>query len=78
VGQTLGPLDAAEIWALSDRPVCRTAFNPFLSQNVSDEKKERQTPGLRVLGPPMVHSFTKFLNLLPNDLRNGAPETSVE
>jgi hypothetical protein len=45
---------------------------------VNDEKRERQTPSLRVLGPPMVHSFTKFLNLSPNDLRNGAPETSVE
>jgi hypothetical protein len=77
VGQTLVPLDVAEIWALSDWPVGRTAFNPFLSQNVSDEKKERQTPGLRVLSPLMVHSFTEFLNL-PSDLGNGAPETSVE
>jgi hypothetical protein len=46
------PLDAAEIWALSDRLVSRTTFNPFLSQNVSDEKRERQIPGLRVLSPP--------------------------
>jgi hypothetical protein len=78
VGQTLVPLDAAEIWALSDRPVCSTAFNPFLSQNVSDEKKERQTPGVRVLSRPMVHSFPEFMNLSPYDLENGAPETSVE
>jgi hypothetical protein len=50
VGQTLVPLDAAaKIWALNDQPVCGVAFNPFLSQNVSDEKRERQTPGLRVL-----------------------------
>jgi hypothetical protein len=68
VGQTLVPLDVAEVWALSDRPVCRTTFNPFLSQNVSDEKRKRQTPGLHVLNPPMVHSFTKFLNLAPFDL----------
>jgi hypothetical protein len=78
VGQTLVPLDAAEIWALSDRPICRTAFNPFLSQNVSDEKRERQTPSLCVLSPPMVHSFIEFLNLSPYDHGNGAPETSVE
>jgi hypothetical protein len=79
VGQTLVPLDAAaKIWALSDQPVCGVAFNPFLSQNVSDEKRERQTPGLRVLSRLMVHSFSEFLNLTPNDLRNGAPETFVE
>jgi hypothetical protein len=72
------PLDMAEIWALSDRLVYRTAFNPFLSKNVSDEKRERQTPGLRVLSPPMVHSFTEFLNLAPYDLGNGTPETSME
>jgi hypothetical protein len=78
VGQTLVPLDAAKIWALSDQPVCRTTFNPFLSQNVSDEKRERQTPGLRVLSPPMVHSFPEFLNLSPYDLGDGAPETSME
>jgi hypothetical protein len=59
-------------------PVHWCAFNPFLSQNVSDEKRERQTPGLRVLSRPMVHSFPEFLNLTPNDLGNGAPETSVE
>jgi hypothetical protein len=45
---------------------------------VSDEKRERQTPSLRVLSRLMVHSFPKFLNLTPNDLGNGAPETSVE
>jgi hypothetical protein len=78
VGQTLVPLDAAKIWALSDRPVYSIAFNPFLSQNVSDEKRERQTPSLRVLSRPMVHSFLEFLNLSPYDLGNGAPETSVE
>jgi hypothetical protein len=78
VGQTLVPLDAAEIWALSDWPVYSVAFNPFLSQNVSDEKRERQTPGLRVLSCPMVHSFPKFLNMSPYDLGNGARETSVE
>jgi hypothetical protein len=78
MGQTLVPLDAAEIWALSDRPVCSIAFNPFLSQNMSDEKRERQTPSLRVLNRPMVHSFPEFLNLLPYDPGNGAPETFVE
>jgi hypothetical protein len=78
VGQTLVPLDAAEVWALSDRFVCWCAFDPFLSQNVSDEKRERQTPGLRVLSRLMVHSFPEFLNLTPNDLGNGAPETSME
>jgi hypothetical protein len=45
---------------------------------VIDEKRERQTLGLRVLSPPMVHSILEFLNLTPNDLGNGAPETSVE
>jgi hypothetical protein len=78
MGQTLVPLNAAKIWALSDWPICRIAFNPFLSQNVSDEKRKRQTPGLRVLSPLMVHSFLEFLNLLPYDLGNGAPETSME
>jgi hypothetical protein len=78
VGQTLVPLDAAEIWALSDRPICSISFNPFLSQNVSDEKRERHTPGLRVLSHPMVHSFPGFLNLSPYDLGNGAPKASVE
>jgi hypothetical protein len=78
VGQTLVPLDAAEIWAPSDRPICSISFNPFLSQNVSGEKRERQTPGLRVLSHPMVHSFPEFLNLSPYDLGNRAPETSVE
>jgi hypothetical protein len=62
VGQTLIPLDAAEVWALSDRPVLWCAFDPFLSQNVSDEKRERQTPSLRVLSRLMVHSFPEFLN----------------
>jgi hypothetical protein len=78
VGQTLVPLDVAEIWALSDRPICSIAFNPFLSQNVSDEKRERQTPSLCVLSCPMVHYFLEFLNQSPYDLRNGAPETSME
>jgi hypothetical protein len=78
MGTTLVPLDAAEIWALSDRPVNSIAFDPFLSQNVSDEKKERQTPCPRVLSCPIVHSFPEFLNLSPYDLGNGAPETSVE
>jgi hypothetical protein len=78
MGQTLVPLDSAEIWALSDRPVSRTAFNPFLSQNVSDEKRERQTLSPRVLSPPMVHSIPKFLNLPPYDLGNGAPKTYME
>jgi hypothetical protein len=78
VGQTLVPLDTTEVWALNDRPVCRIAFNPFLSQNVSDEKRERQTPSLRMLSRLVVHSFTEFLNLSPYDLGNGAPETSVE
>jgi hypothetical protein len=78
VGQTLVPLDAAEVWALSDQPVCSVAFNPFLSQNVSDEKRERQTPGLHVLSCLMVHSFPEFLNLSPYDHGNGALETYVE
>jgi hypothetical protein len=78
VGQTLAPLDAAKVWALSDRPVHWCAFDPFLSQNVSDEKRERQSPGLYVLSPPMMHCFTEFLNLSPNDLWYGALETSVE
>jgi hypothetical protein len=78
VGQTLVPLDKAEIWALSDRPISTIAFNPFLSQNTSDEKRERQTPGLRVLSRLMVHSFLEFLNMSPYDLGNGALETSVE
>jgi hypothetical protein len=78
VGQTLVPLDAVEIWALSDRPICSVAFNPFLSQNVSDEKRERQTPGLCVLSRPMVHSFPKFMNPSPYDLGDGALETYVE
>jgi hypothetical protein len=78
VGTTLVPLDTAEVWALSDRPVYSIALDPFLSQNVRDEKRERQTPCPRVLSYPMVHSFLEFLNLSPYDLRNGAPETSVE
>jgi hypothetical protein len=78
VGQTLVPLDAVKIWALSDQPICRIAFNPFLSQNVSDEKREMQTPGLRMLSRSMVHSFIEFLNLSSYDLGNGAPETSVD
>jgi hypothetical protein len=78
VGQTLVPLDAAKVWALSDWPVLWCAFDPFLSQNVSDEKREGQTPSLRVLSHPMVHSIPEFLNLTPNDLGNRAPETSVE
>jgi hypothetical protein len=78
VGQTLAPLDGAKVWALSDRPVSRTTFNPFLSQNMSDEKRERQTPGLRVLSSPMVHSIPEFLNLPPYNLGNGASETSME
>jgi hypothetical protein len=78
VGTTLVPLDAAEVWALSDRPVCSIALDPFLSQNVRDEKKERQTPCPRVLSCPMLHSFLEFLNLSPYDLGNGASETSVE
>jgi hypothetical protein len=77
VGTTLVPLDAAEMWALSDRPICSIAFNPFLSQYVSDEKRERQTPSPRVLGYLMVHSFPEFINLSPYDLRNGAPKAFV-
>jgi hypothetical protein len=78
VGQTLVPLDADEVWALSDRPIRWCAFDPFLSQNVSYEKRERQTPGLCVLSHLMVHSFPEFLNLTPNDLGKRAPETFVE
>jgi hypothetical protein len=78
VGTTLVPLDVVEVWALSDQPVCSIALDPFLSQYVSDEKRERQTPSPRVLSRLMVHSFPEFLNLLPYDLGNGTPETSVE
>jgi hypothetical protein len=59
-------------------PSSRIAFNPFLSQNMSDEKRERQAPGLRVLCSPVVHSIPEFLNLPPYNLGNGAPETSME
>jgi hypothetical protein len=78
VGQTLAPLDGAKVWALSDRPVRWCAFDPYLSQNVRDEKRERLSPGLRVLSSPMVHSFTEFLDLMPDNLKNGTPESSVE
>jgi hypothetical protein len=78
VGQTLAPLDGAKAWAFSDQPVLWCAFDPFLSQYVSDEKRERQTPSLRVLSRPMVHSFPEFLNLTSNDLGNGVLEPSVE
>jgi hypothetical protein len=78
VGTTLVPLDVAEVWALNDRPVHSIAFNPFLSQYVSDEKRERQIPCPRVLSHLMMHSFPEFLNLSSYNLRNGAPETSVE
>jgi hypothetical protein len=78
VGTTLVPLDAAEVWALSDPPICSIAFNSLLSQYVSDEKKERQTPSPRVLSHSMVHSFPEFVNLSPYDLGNGAPKASVE
>jgi hypothetical protein len=78
MGQTLAPLDRAKVWALSDRHVSRIAFNPFLPQNMSGEKRERQAPGLRVLHSPMVHSIPEFLNLPPYDLGNGAPETPME
>jgi hypothetical protein len=78
VGTTLVPLDASEVWGLSDRPVHSIAFNPFLSQYMSDEKRERQTPCPRVLSHLMVHSFPEFINLSPYDLGNGAPKTSME
>jgi hypothetical protein len=78
VGTTLVPLDAAKVWVLSDRLVRSIAFNPRLSQNMSDEKRERQTPCLRVLSHSMVYSFLEFVNLSPYDLGNGAPKTSVE
>jgi hypothetical protein len=72
MGKTLTPLDRAKVWALSDGPVSRSAFNPFLPQNVSDKKRERQTPGLRVLCSPVVYSIPEFLNLPPYDLGDGA------
>jgi hypothetical protein len=78
VGQTLAPLDGAKVWALSDRSVCWCASDPYLSQNVCDKKRERQSPRLRVLSSSMVHSFTEFLDLMPDNLRNGTPESSVE
>ena len=78
MGTTLVPLDSAELWALSDWPVRRIAFNPLLSKNVSDEKRERQTPCFRVFSYSMVHSFLEFVNLPPYDLGNGALKASVE
>jgi hypothetical protein len=78
VGQALAPLDGAKVWALSDRPVRWSASNPHLSQNVRGEKGERQSPRLCVLSPPMVYSLTEFLDLTPDNLRNGTPESSVE
>jgi hypothetical protein len=78
MGQTLAPLDGAKVWALSDQPVRWCAFNPYLSQNVSDEKRERQSLSLRVLNPPMVHSFIEFLDLTLDDLRNGTPKAFVK
>jgi hypothetical protein len=78
MGTTLVPLDSPEVWALGDWPVRCSAFDPFLSQNVSDEKKERQSLGLRVLLYLVVHSFPKFVNLSPYDLGKGAPKTSME
>jgi hypothetical protein len=78
VGQTLAPLNEAKVWALSDWPVRWCAFDPFLSHYVSDEKRERQSPGLHVLSSLMMHSFTEFLDLTSDDLRNGAPESSME
>jgi hypothetical protein len=78
VGTTLVPLDAAEVWALSDWPVHRIAFIPHLYKYVSDKKRERQTPCLCVLNHSMVHSFPEFVNLSPYDLRNGAPKASLE
>jgi hypothetical protein len=78
MGKTLAPLDRAKVWALSDRPVSRIASNPFLPQNMSDKKRERQAPGLRVFCSPVVHSIPKLLNLPPYDLGNGALETSME
>ena len=78
MGTTLVPLDSAELWALSDWPVLRIAFNPLLSKNVSDEKRERQTPHFRVYNYSMVHSFPEFVNLPPYDLKNGAPKAFVE
>jgi hypothetical protein len=70
--------DGAKVWALSDRPIRWCASDPHLSQNMCDEKGERQSPRLRVLCPPMVHSLTEFLDLTPDNLRNGTPESSVE
>jgi hypothetical protein len=78
VGQTLAPLNGAKVWALIDRPVRWCASNPYLSQNMSDEKRERQSPSLCVLSSSMVHSFTEFLDLTPDNLKNGTPESSVE
>ena len=78
MGTTLVPLDSAEVWALSDWPIRRIAFNPLLSKNVSDEKRERQTLSFRVFSYSMVHSFLEFVNLPPYDLGNRAPKISVE
>jgi hypothetical protein len=72
------PLDGAKVWALSDRPVRWCASDPYLPQNVRDEKGKRQSPRLCMLRPPMVYSLTEFLDLTLDNLRNGTPESSIE
>jgi hypothetical protein len=59
-------------------PSIESPFIPFLPQNMNDEKRERQAPGLCVLCSPVVHSITEFLDLTPDNLKNGTPESSVE
>jgi hypothetical protein len=66
------------VWALSNRPVRGCAFDPHLSQNVCDEKGERQSPRLRVLRSSMMDSLTEFMDLTPDNLQNRTPESSVE
>ena len=73
MGTTLVPLDLAEVWALSDWLVRRIAFNPLLSKNVSDEKRERQTPASGGVRSSLVHSLPKLMHLPPNDIRNETP-----
>jgi hypothetical protein len=78
VGIALVPLDSAEVWMLNDWPISRIAFNTLLSEYVSDEKWEWQSPCSCRLSHSVVHSLLEFIYLSPNDLGNGAAKASVE
>jgi hypothetical protein len=78
VGIALVPLDSAKAWMLNEWPISRIAFNALLSEYVSDEKWEWQSPCSCRLSHSAVHSLPEFIYLSPNDLRNGAPKVSVE